>query len=213
MDNNMNLMETTPEKKLNPWRSIWLLPRKTMRTILDGNHGPVVLLGALGGIADSFVRMAGKNDHIYESLFGILSTALFGGIIGGIIGIYIMSGLLKLTGSWIGGKGNYDEILTAVAWANVPAIWSLIVWFLGGAVFGASFFKGISLVLEVSPTLNILAWIFNIILIVVGIWTIFVTVKCVAEAQEFSAWKAVLNYILSYMFFVVPVVLIVMITR
>lgn len=213
MDNNMNQMEPAAEEKINPWLSIWIQPRYTMRKILDGNRGPVILLAALGGIADSLARISEKNGYGYNSLLGILSMSIVSGIIGGIIGVYIISGLLRLTGRWIGGKGSYEEILTAIAWSNVPTIWSLLIWFLGIVVFGINFFKDASMVLEASVFLNILSWLFSTLFLLIGVWSIFISVKCIAEAQQFSSWMAVLNYVLAFLVIFIPVLVLVMLFR
>lgn len=198
------------DKKLNPWLSIWLEPRYTMRTILDGyNRGPIILLAALGGIADALSRISEKNGNGFDTLFQILIQSFISGIIGGIIGIYFISLMLWLSGKWIGGEGKYDDILTAIGWANVPSIWSLIIWFLGIVVFGVDFFKDASYILKASIFLNIISWLFTIAFWIIGLWSIFVAIKCVAEVQQFSSWKAVLNFILAFLIVFVPLMIIV----
>lgn len=209
MDNNgTDYEQPTINDRFNPFFSMWLQPRYTMRRILDGKRGPVILLAALGGIADALARISERNGDGINTLIGVISMATFSGIIGGIIGIYILSALLKFTGKWIGGRGTYEDVLTAVAWSNVPTIWSLPVWAMGMFIFGIDFFKDASLILQASMFLNIISWILSIIFMLLGIWSIFISIKCVAEAQQFSSWKALLNFILSFVIVIVPIILI-----
>jgi hypothetical protein len=47
---------------IDPWLSMWLQPRRTVRHLVDQrpDHG-VLLLTALGGIAESLDSMSGRN--------------------------------------------------------------------------------------------------------------------------------------------------------
>ena len=59
-----------------------------------------------------------------------------GGAIGGLIGVYLMGALLKITGRWIGGLGDWSAVRAAVAWAQVPAIWAILLWLPRAALLG-----------------------------------------------------------------------------
>ena len=67
-------METT---LLNPWFSMWLHPRQTIRQIVSTNPDRlVVLLAAVGGIAEALTNAASDSKGDDISLQAILLTAL-----------------------------------------------------------------------------------------------------------------------------------------
>jgi hypothetical protein len=209
--NNINSLEPIYDKKLNPWFSIWLQPRRTMRQILDKTyHGHVIELAAVGGIPGALGR-AGDGGVSDSSLFVILLFAIIGGLLGGLISLYLWSGLVKWTGKWIGGKATYDEIIAASAWSNVPAIWTLILWSLYILLFGKSIFIHQTLITFGNLTLSGVSWIFNAIIFIVGVWSIFINIKCIAETQGFSAWLALANYIIAALVILTPMIILMVI--
>jgi hypothetical protein len=50
------------------------------------------------------------------------------GTLVGMLVIHLCAELLKGTGKWIGGQGNYEEIRLALIWSNVPVIWFGAIW-------------------------------------------------------------------------------------
>ena len=118
-------METTP---LNPWFSMWLHPRRTIRQIVATNPDRLVLLlAAVGGIAEAFANAESKSTGDKESLMSILLISLILGPIGGIVGLWVGGSLLHWTGGWIGGQAGSRRIRTALAWSQVPSIWNLLL--------------------------------------------------------------------------------------
>jgi len=204
-ENRLTSFEPDDGSQLNPWFSIWIYPRRTMRQILNkDNHGHVIGLAAIGGVVEALGQVGGRGSIADSSLLYILVTAIIGGLIGGVVRIYIGSGLLKWTGKWLGGKASYDEILAANAWANVPAIWTLIPWSFAILILGKGVFFNETAFFYESFMLKGFSLIFDMIILMVGIWSVFVMIKCLAEAQGFSSWRALGNYILSILVIIIP---------
>lgn len=192
----------------NPWFTIWLQPRETMREILDRDPiGMVILLAVLGGIAQSLDKAIFKNMGDKFSLSIVLAFCLVIGPIGGLLSLYLGSFLLKWTGSWIGGKGSAQEIRAALAWSNIPIIWALVIVIPEILLFGKELFQANTPVLNSSPVLKILFILFSIADFIIGIWSCLITLKCLAEAQRFSAWKALLNLVLPFLLFLILVLI------
>ena len=78
-------METTP---MNPWFSMWLHPRRTIRWIVETNPDRLVLLlAAVGGIVEALINASSDSKGENMSLQAILLTSLIGGPLMGVIGL------------------------------------------------------------------------------------------------------------------------------
>ncbi|UTW44491.1 YIP1 family protein [bacterium SCSIO 12696] len=193
--------QKTPEYKptdYNPWLSIWLKPHATMRQILatDPNKS-VFMLVILGGFANTFSNA--NEGQIPYGFIGLVITALIGGAIIGFIFWLLYSSLINITGRWLGGQGNWEEVRCAVAWANVPLIWMLVV--------EVPFY----LLFNQLPTHNEyiyygLLYGTALVLLVVSIWSVFTFCHCVGEAHKFSAWKALGSTLISLVLILGPVI-------
>lgn len=209
-----NLDPIAVAEPLNPWFSMWTKPRATMRQILDSkSQQHILLLAAVTGIGTMLDQASMKSigDNWAGNpafLAGILVAALTIGPIGGILRMYIASALLSWTGKWIGGQASYDEIKAAFAWSNVPLIWGLITWVIELGLFGAENFTSKTPVIDASIGLTAAFFAFALIDLTIGIWAIVVYLKALAEAQKFSAWKALGNTLLPFAVIAGPILVI-----
>ena len=179
-----------PVQPLNPWFSIWTQPRKTIRQQLDKEPGGFTeLLAMTGGIAMALTNGIQASNVNFNAL---VTSAVLGGSLFGILQLSLASALIRFTGKWLGGTGKYSEIRTALAWSNVPNTWSLILWIPVLFLYEGKFLGGIF-----RPISSGSITVFIVIIAVITIWTFFIQVKCIAEAQRFSAWRAAVNMILA----------------
>lgn len=198
----MDQVETTAP---NPWFSIWTRPRATMRSILDADPKYMVpVLAMLGGFA-SFLDRALLHDLGDEySLDFILVVSATLGAVWGFIYVYVFAALLRWTGRWIDGQGGRDEIVAAVAWSNVPLIWGIpLVWLPSLSLFGLENFTTKTPGMDANPMIALP--LLGAAIVVAG-WYGVIFLKCVAEAQNFSAWKALLNSLLALLTVIAPVI-------
>lgn len=190
-------METYTKTTHNPWFSMWTKPRETMREILDNYSGQMILiLAVIGGINQALNQAVSQSKGDKMSLQGILLAAIIGGAIGGIINIYLSPALLKWTGKSLGGEGSFDDIQKAVAWSNIPIIWGMIIWIPEMIIFKQELFTRATPIMDSSVMLTSLYYIFMVFEFIILIWSTVVGLKCVGEAQKFSAWKALANILL-----------------
>jgi hypothetical protein len=184
---------------MNPWITIWLHPRVTMRRILDENPKQLVLrLAVLGGIA--MILNGGRNTGFgLAMIFVQFFVTITAGAILGIAYLYVMSFLLRWTGGWIKGKGTFLQIRSAVAWSNVPGIWLLLLWLPTVILTGAGGSMGLAV--------GMAAIILGVISFGGAVWSFVIRLKLLGEAQGFSAWRALLNYVLSALVIFVPVLI------
>jgi hypothetical protein len=187
----------------NPWLSMWLEPRATIRSIVNTNPSfRFVALSAIYGLPMALNLAQSFSMTNALPLWAILIAALVVCTFLGMIGISICSWLLLWTGRWIGGDAKFESIRAAVAWSNVPnivtiAMWAVLVGFFGTQVFA----KGFSETTFVGYQAGVVFLVF-LIQSIVSIWGFVLLLHALGEVQGFSAWKALLNVI-------IPIVLII----
>jgi hypothetical protein len=188
----------------NPLFTIWTRPRNTMRQVIEKKQiRTAILLSAIGGLSQLllFLENFGDNVNISSSIL-LLSLPL--GALGGIIYVYVFGALLKWSGKLIGGTGNYFEVRSALAWANVPIIASFLIEILNFIVFGHEKTpNGTPLIQSGSVYFIIFEVLFILLTVVIGVWGFIVTLKCIGEAHQFSAAKAFQCTLLPSLFLVV----------
>jgi hypothetical protein len=201
---------TFDEQTLNPWITIWNKPRATIQQIVDTNPKHLVLvLAAISGFSETLDRACTRStgDHLAWPII-ILIAAIIGPI-GGIITLYIGGALIRWTGSWIGGNASSQNVRAALAWSSVPIIWDLLLWIPELILFGQELFTSETPIIDASLSLTLIFLGFGTIEITIGTWTIVVFLKCLGQAQGFSAWKALGNVILTLLVIIVPIVIII----
>jgi hypothetical protein len=198
-------MEGTVERKASPWLTIWTTPRATLRRILetDPEH-MVVFLVVLGGFVQALERASKKNLGDSLPVLAIIALCAILGPIYGALKLYINAPLLLWTGSWIRGQAALEDIRAAIAWASVPTICMLPLWvlelgFLGNELFTS---KGIDAVTD--PLLLVPLLALMVIHGTVYFWGWIIFLKCLAEAQRFSAWRALGNIALAGAIVIAP---------
>ena len=197
-------METTP---LNPWFSMWLHPRRTIRQIVETNPDRLVLLlAAVGGIAEALTNASGDSKSDGMSLASILLMSLIVGPLMGILGLWLGGILLRWTGRWLGGQADTRRIRTALAWTNVPLVWSVLLWVPALLLFGAELFTKATPRIDASALLSGLYLVFSFGIGAVSLWAFVVFLHALGEVQGFSAWKALGNSILAGLVVAIPLI-------
>ena len=192
------------EEILNPWFSMWTRPRATIRYLSTNNpQKSVYLLAALGGICQLLDRGVTKSIGEHFSLSVILLLALIAGPISGVVGLYIVASLLELTGQWLGGSGNREDLRLAMAWGGLPLVVMLLIWGVALGVFGHDNFTEAGPDIEQSISDFVVFMSVLISDLVLGGWTMLLWCKAVGEAQGFSAWKAMANLLLAMIVFLI----------
>jgi len=195
-------METMP---LNPWFSMWLHPRRTIRQIVETNPERLVLsLAAVGGFIEGLTNMASDSKGDDMSLRAILLATLIVGPIMGIVGLWVGGFLLRWTGGWIGGQADSRRIRATLAWANVPLVWSLLLWIPAILLFGLELFTEATPVLDASAQLAGLHLVFSVGIGIISLWSFVAFLHALGEVQGFSAWRSLLNSFLALLVFLVP---------
>jgi hypothetical protein len=185
------IVEIQPEaqKEPNAWISMWTAPRGTIRRIVDTDpRQHVILLTILGGIANTF-----SSDDAVDYGIDIWSipvsfiVSLIIGPIFGLLSLYIWGAIYRWIGSWFGGEATTEEVRAAIAWANIPTIWSMLLWVPMVLLASTAVITGNS-----GPGTIFVALIYFLGFVegVIAIWAGIVFLKCLGEVHGFSAWTA-----------------------
>lgn len=191
---------------MNPWLTMWVRPRATMRAVLAA--GPdlrVLMLAAIGGVESALDRAVARSLGDRLSLPGVLAVCLVGGTIAGIVGVYLFAPLLRWTGRWLGGTASTASLRAATAWPHVLTAWRLPLWLPVLVIFGPDLFTTATPRFDSWPILWVLWYGLASLDVVIGVWIIVAHVKCTGEAQGFSAWRALVNQTLAGLVLLVPI--------
>jgi hypothetical protein len=197
---------TAPAVPLNPWLSIWTQPRATMRQILDTDPRRLVhvlaILGALCRMLSSNVPPIGPLARL--PLSAIVAYKLCAGVVGGLIGLYLGSAILTMTGRWLGGRGSFVAVRAAAAWSNVPLIWGGLLWLPLLGYLGIEALNFDPKILFEDPGGLIVMLPIGLLAVILGIWTLVIALKCLGEVHGFSAWQALGAVVIGVLILAIP---------
>lgn len=170
-------MDNIPSKPFNPWTQIWIAPRETLRQLFSASQHMIISLAIIGGVISSLSWLGllwtqYPHQEEFQRITFIILFAIIGALLG-LANLYFGAWLYKITGSWIGGIGNFRRVKYAVGWANYPFI-------IAGLFNIFSFLAAPNVWLE---------FIFSFINMVLLLWGIILFINLLAEAHQFSAWR------------------------
>lgn len=188
----------------NPWFSIWLSPRLTIRRLLDGppRHREHIL-ATLFAVVDVLGVAVWRNWGDKYELSTIFLIASGFAPIRMVFYLYVYPPLISVTGRLLGGRGRVADIRIATAWSFLPMLWLALLWIPELALFGGELFKSEFTVDSGGMTAALYA--FMLLEIVGLVWFIIVFVSALAEAQRFAWWRAVVNIAFAAALFVLPI--------
>ena len=167
---------------------MWTKPRTTIQSIVERDaERSIMLLASLSGISQALDKASTKNVGDTYPLFAVLLLAITGGVISGIVTLYIGGFLLKHAGHWLGGKASGDHVRAAIAWSSVPVAWGLLIWIPELLIFGKDLFTSAGESIAAQPALY---FSFLAVELVIAIWAVVIFLKSLGQVHGFSAWRA-----------------------
>lgn len=194
-------------EELKPFRTIWTRPRDTIRWIVATNPElHVVLLICLAGIGKSLDRASMRNAGDHLPMATIIAAACVVGPLGGLLSLWVSSHLIRITGAWLGGVGNREHIKAALAWASVPAVFSILLWLPQLLLAGPDMFTSETPRLDAQPMLLIPLLVTSTAEAVLSVWSFVLLCNTIAEVQGFrSAWRGLGNLFLAGLLIALPI--------
>lgn len=186
------------EENFNPWLSIWTQPRATIRRIVEENpNRSLWLLAAIYGfvslINNAQTLALGQSIHIGIISFLVVILAPFWGY----AFFSIWSAIVCLVGKLFKGQASFAKIRAAYAWSCVPFIFNLILWVALIIIFGQKLFMLNTISEQISEPLMLFMFFVLVARLVLAVWSLVIYFNALAEVQQYSVLKAILNVVIS----------------
>jgi len=173
----------------NPWLTMWVQPRATIRTLLKKNpHYGVFSLSTIYILQDFCNSFNYWSIGMYSSPYFLFVSALALSPFLGLLWLYVSAWILDVTGMWFGGKAPPLPLRTALAWSKLPTTIALLMWFILLLAKPDYVF--------ILDALDTTVFIYFITL-VLWIWSIVLLIKGVREVQSFSLGRAIANTVVA----------------
>jgi hypothetical protein len=183
----------------NPWISIWVEPRSTIRKIVLEN--PNQSIWPLGFIYGFLSLLNSFQSVAIGTMMGMVPVFIIALIIApfwGYAAFSIWSWVVCRIGKWLKGEGDFRAVRAAFAWSCVPLVVNICLWFLMILFFGAAFFFHSQDVYPISTQQTSLLFLILIAKVVVAVWSLVIYLNALAEVQNFSILRAIFNVIISW---------------
>jgi Yip1 domain len=192
----------------NPYLTIWVRPRATIRGIVNKDPSFRVLpIAAAGGILQALqlavLFLAGDQLSVSMILF---LCVLIGPPLGLVL-LYLGAWIVELSCRMLGGQADSREVRAAMAWSSVPFLATAPLWIIRIALVGKELFN-FKPGLVSSAALAYLVAATTVPEVVLSIWWLVATLKALAEVQRFSSWRAAGSMLLLLAPFVVLIVIV-----
>ncbi|WP_394188171.1 YIP1 family protein [Paenisporosarcina quisquiliarum] len=197
-------------EKLNPFFSIWLSTRKTIRYVLENKSLKYALIiAAIAGIPNGFNALGELSSTLNFQLGVLILASLVIGPFLSLLGVGLSSLIFTFVGKWMGGVGTFGEMAKAMGVVTIPAIWlspyfilSSVITYNGNQVDPLS---GISA--------SMIIWmIFSaLIMIIYSIWMIVIQSQSIGEVHQFSSWRGFATLMIpAIVFFIIGIIFVMM---
>jgi len=113
---------------VHPLRAIWLSPRVAVRALVDSDPTRgVIVLAWLVGFSTFLTTLAAKTDDRFPFAFAAIMALVFGPLLNFTL-VFVAALLTTWTGGALGGRGTPVELRAALAWAQAPLLFFLVLW-------------------------------------------------------------------------------------
>ncbi|HAB99176.1 MAG TPA: hypothetical protein DCE71_05085 [Parachlamydiales bacterium] len=191
---------------INPWRSMWLRPRETIRWVVqtDPRYG-VFWLSGIYILQSLFFFLNFWSFGLTVHYYAILIPSLVLAPLLGVIWVWFYGWLLQCTGRWLGGDAPASHVRAALAWSRLPMSAAFVLW-----VF-LFFQQPEEMFIQHGP--GTLAPVIHTTLFLLEIWTLILFVQAIREVHHFSLLKSLLNIFTSWILYLVIIFLIMLVAR
>lgn len=173
---------------VNPWFSIWMNPRSTIRKIVKVNpRFSVFPLACLYSLENCFSLSNHWSLGISFPYYVILLSAIFLTPFLAWVWLYFTGWLLSITGKWVRGHAPRSHLRAALAWSKVPVCVSLLLWLIPLLSNPEITFIHIQR--------NPFSLFTSIISIILSIWSLVLLIQTIREVQEISIGRSFANII------------------
>ncbi|PIC57423.1 hypothetical protein CSV80_09090 [Sporosarcina sp. P12(2017)] len=198
---------------MKPLISIWTQPKQTIRYVLEyktWSYSFFILF--LTSVSVGMTSFAETDILPDLSLPVIILLSIVSSFIGTIISLFISSALYTWVGKWLGGKGNFKDMVQMLPIVSIPMIWMMPINLLLVIIFGKNLFVDMmnNADADVFGTLSTTLMITNFLTFSLGIFSTVILSKGIGIVHHFSSWRGFGTIMIVVGFFLVlliPIVL------
>ena len=182
----------------NPWLSIWTSPKATIRRVVSENPNKSLWwLAAIYGFSSLMNTFQSASMGQAMGTAGLLILAVVLAPFWGWVCFSVWSAFVTWTGKWFKGQGNFKTIRAAYAWSCVPIALNIPLWLLMVALFGHQLFLNLPDSHLMPNGLVMFMFIILIVKMILTVWSLVIYLNALAEVQNFSILRAILNLVVS----------------
>jgi hypothetical protein len=185
-------MNEQNSEKRNPWTTIWLDPRGTIRYVLDTHpmHSFLLLIG-IGGIGNVLSSASGYHLGDYLPFNEMIISCLIIGPPAAFISVYLWSWLLSFSTRFLGGSATKQQLRTAFAWSLAPIVYTFPLWGVKYILFRQELFTTEKSFIDAHQFLENLFGFFQGVDFIISLFTFYILINAVAEVSGFSFWRSI----------------------
>ena len=187
--------DTMSEKKSKSIFRSMVDPRGFMRRVLELQKRSTWYIAFFVGVVWLFDRALQYQLGFYCSSKWIVLFSVIFGVAAGYLYLYLTSWILYWTGKIFKGKADFNKVYLAFVWSRMPVFFVMISWFSLVALLHEGAFTNVLIYTGLPFIVPSLIWI----QILFGFWSFILLFHTVGEVQEFSAWVAIWNVLLTYL--------------
>lgn len=183
---------------MNPWRTMWIRPRATIRSVVAEN--PKRSLWVLASIYGFSSLLNSFQSLALGGVVPTLGLVLFAIIISPFWGYLLFAAwgwLVSVVGKWFKGQGSFSAIRAAYAWSCVPLMVNVVIWLMLVILMGGQIFQNFIDGHLLSQTQIVVLFSLLIAKMAFVIWSIVLYLNALAEVQKFSILRAILNVVIA----------------
>lgn len=184
---------------LSPWLRVWIHPRQVTRDFMrssDPLRG-ALLLALIAGVFNALNTASTRNSGDVMSAGSLAVSVLLGGLIGGLATYYIGAWLMKLVGGWLGGVGSTQDMrIVSGRISGMLGIMVGLFWIPELLIAGMENFTYLTPNLDASMPRTLLYLLFVLLEFAFSAWSFVAILHAAGEAHRFSAWKALLMFVI-----------------
>lgn len=192
LDDKLGQQDSIPHLSDNElFKLILIAPAKAIRYIEQHDYKKyfTLLLFAIGAVSSLNNNFMSRYLMLHTPyVVSLFLSAVIGGVIGAVF-IYIYANIIRFTGKWLGGKASASSIARVYVYTSIPSLMMFLV-FMAKLFYNG--FLGNDLLYTPTP-FPFVGTIISLISFILTIWAFILFIGGLAEVQQFSIGKALLN--------------------
>lgn len=185
---------------LSPWLSVWIHPRRVTRDFMHSSNPlrNALWLAIIAGMFNALNTASTRNLGDQMSGAGIAMTVLITGILTGLGTYYIGAWLLKLVGGWLGGVASTRDMrIVSGRIVGMLGIMVGLFWIPELLIAGMENFTYLTPNLDESLIRSLIYFAIILLEFAFGVWSFVLILHATGEVHRFSAWKALLTFVIT----------------